>query len=277
MRKHTGLQRKITVCLALICLTCMAAIALASIGDAVWPQADGVNEKSKGGLTVDYSHAQDGYVMVKGPESDKKLKLRISRGKATMTYDLNSNGEYEVFPLQLGSGEYKCVLFKNAKGKKYSQEGSVSFKAELSREDAAFLCPSQYVNYTAETQAALLSEEICAGLESDREKFEAVRAYIQNNYAYDFVKASTVTGGTMPDIDGCYEKKMGICQDLAAMAACMLRVQGVPTKLIIGYVGKNYYHAWNGVLIDGEEILYDPTLDLNGISGNQKYTIERFY
>lgn len=277
MRKHTGLQWKITVCLALICLTCMAAIALASIGDAVWPQADGVNEKSDGGLTVDYSHAQDGYVMVKGPESDKRLKLRISRGKATMTYDLNSNGEYEVFPLQLGSGEYQCVLFKNAKGKKYSQEGKVKFKVELSREDAAFLCPSQWVNYTAETQAVLLSEEICAGLESDREKFDAIRAYIQSNYVYDFVKAATVTGGTMPDIDGCYETKMGICQDLAAMAACMLRVQGIPTKLIIGYVGKNYYHAWNGVIIDGEEILYDPTLDLNAVSGNQKYTIERFY
>jgi len=255
----------------------MAAIALASIGDAVWPQADGVNEKSDGGLTVDYSHAQDGYIMVKGPETDKRLKLRISRGKSTMTYDLNGSGEYEVFPLQLGSGEYQCVLFKNAKGKKYSQEGKAKFKVELAREDAPFLCPSQYVNYTAETQAVLLSEEICAGLGSDQEKFEAVRAYIQSNYAYDFVKASTVEGGTLPDIDGCYEKKMGICQDLAAMAACMLRVQGIPTKLVIGYVGKNYYHAWNGVIIDGEEILYDPTLDLNAISGNQKYRIERFY
>lgn len=277
MREHTGLQRKLSVCLALICLMCMATIALASIGDAVWPQADGEKEESSGGLTVDYSHAQDGYVMVKGPVTDKRLKLRISRGKATMTYDLNGEGEYEVFPLQLGSGKYQCALFKNAKGKKYAQDGKVSFKVELSREDAAFLCPSQYVNYTAQTQAAQLSDEICAGLGSDQEKFEAIRAYIQSNYVYDFVKASTVTGGTMPDIDDCYEKKMGICQDLAAMAACMLRVQGIPTKLVIGYVGKNYYHAWNGVIIDGKEILYDPTLDLNGIAGNQKYTIERFY
>ena len=38
---------------------------------------------------------------------------------------------------------------------------------------------------------------------------------------YDYVKAATVAGGTLPDIDGCYEKKMGICQDLAALAACI--------------------------------------------------------
>lgn len=63
----------------------------------------------------------------------------------------------------------------------------------------------------------------------DREIFETIRGYIKANYMYDYVKAATVAGGTLPDIDGCYEKKMGICQDLAALAACMLRVQGVPT------------------------------------------------
>ena len=277
MRKHTGLQWKTAVCLALICLMGMAVIALASLGNAIWPQADGAKVRSAGGLTVDYSHAQDGYIMAKGAVSTKKLKVRITLGETTMTYDLNGNGEYEVFPLQLGSGEYQCVLYKNTTGKKYAQDGRITIQVTLGREDAALLCPNQYVDYTADTKAAQISEEICAGLESDQEKFEAVRAYIKNNYVYDFVKAATVAGGTMPDIDGCYDKKMGICQDLAAMAACMLRVQGVPVKLVIGYVGKNYYHAWNSVIIDGEEKLYDPTLDLNGIMGNQTYTVERFY
>lgn len=78
----------------------------------------------------------------------------------------------------------------------------------------------------------------------DREIFETIRGYIKANYMYDYVKAATVAGGTLPDIDGCYEKKMGICQDLAALAACMLRVQGVPTRLMVGYAGK-MYHAWN--------------------------------
>ncbi len=279
MREHTGLPKKIAVCLVLSCLTCMAAIAFASIANAVWPRADGKQKASSGGLLVDYSNAQDGYIMVKGPVSKKKLKVRISLGKTLMTYDLNGNGEYEVYPLQLGSGTYQCVLYINSSGKKYAQDGTVSFKVTLKQANAPFLCPNQYVDYTAKTKVVQLSEEICAGLETDQEKFEAVREYIKKNYVYDFVKAATVhkQSETMPDIDGCYKKKMGICQDLAAMAACMLRVQGVPTKYVVGYVGKNSYHAWNSVIIDGEELLYDPTLDLNGIAGNQTYTVERFY
>ena len=82
--------------------------------------------------------------------------------------------------------------------------------------------------------------------------------------------------GTLPDIDGCYESKMGICQDLAAMAACMLRVQGIPTRLMIGYAGK-MYHAWNTVIINGEEVLYDPTLELSAIDSGLTYTVERYY
>lgn len=277
MRKHTGLRQGIAVCLALFYLTSMMAVVLATLSDSVWPEASGTSQRTSGGLTVDFSNAEDGYIMVKGPVSKKKLKVRIALGEQTMTYDLNGQGEYEVFPLQLGSGTYQCTLYKNASGKKYAQDGKVSIQVTLSAENAPFLCPNQYVSYTAETKAVQLSEELCAGLESDREKFEAVRAYIKSGYVYDFVKAATVAGGTMPDIDGCYEKRMGICQDLAALAACMLRAQGVPTKFIIGYVGKNSYHAWNGVIIDGEEILYDPTLDLNGIAANQTYTVERFY
>ena len=82
--------------------------------------------------------------------------------------------------------------------------------------------------------------------------------------------------GTLPDIDGCYASKTGICQDLAALAACMLRVQGIPTRLMIGYAGK-MYHAWNTVIINGEEVLYDPTLELSAIDSGLTYTVERYY
>ncbi len=276
MRRNAGLQRLAAVCLMMFGLLGWTVMALASQGKAIWPEAGGKDVKSSDGLTVDVTHAADGYILAKGPVTNKRLKLRISMGEVTLTYDLNSNGEYEVFPLQLGSGTYRCDLYKNASGKKYSKAGNVSVKVSLQDENAAFLVPNQYVNYTPETLAVQLSEEICAGLETDREKFEAVRAYIKSGYVYDFVKAVTVKPQTMPDIEGCMEKKMGICQDLAALAACMLRVQGIPTKFIIGYAGQSY-HAWNGVLIDGEEVFYDPTLELNGIAGNQTYTVERFY
>ena len=141
---------------------------------------------------------------------------------------------------------------------------------------APFLCPNQYVNYTPDTEAVQTSYELCAGMTDPQEIFETIQAYIKANYLYDYVKAETVKSGTLPDIDGCYESKMGICQDLAALAACMLRVQGIPTRLMIGYAGK-MYHAWNTVIINGEEVLYDPTLELSAIDSGLTYTVERYY
>ena len=43
-------------------------------------------------------------------------------GDGIYTYDLNNEGEYEVFPLQLGNGIYECEVYKNVKGTKYSKE-----------------------------------------------------------------------------------------------------------------------------------------------------------
>ena len=68
---------------------------------------------------------------------------------------------------------------------------------------------------------------------------------------------------------------MGICQDLAAVTACMLRVQGVPARLVIGYADK-YYHAWNTVVVNGEEVFFDPTHAVGAIDA-KKYQTERMY
>ncbi len=276
MQKNLGLRRRLLAFLLMVCLLGIGAAAFAA-GGAIWPEASGSKSETSGALTVDSSHAQDGYIMAKAEKSDKRLKLRIAKDGQTLTYDLNGEGEYEVFPLQMGSGTYECSLFRNASGKKYAQDGKVSVEAELSSEYAAFLCPNQYVSYTPDTPVVALGEEICGGLSGAKEKLEAVREYMKSRYTYDFDKAKKVKSGMLPDIDGCYESGMGICQDLAALSACILRTQGVPTKLVIGYVGKNYYHAWNGVIIDGEEILYDPTLELGAIPTDQRYTVERFY
>ena len=49
-----------------------------------------------------------------------------------------------------------------------------------------------------------------------------------------------------PDPDETMKTGKGICFDYAALAAAMLRSQGIPTKLIFGYVSPDdLYHAWN--------------------------------
>ena len=269
-------KRSAAVCLLAVFAICFAVVAAALLEDVIWPEASGEKVLTSSELTVDCSHSDIGYFMAKGAKK-KGLKLRVSKGGAQLMYDLNADGEWEVFPLQMGDGKYNIALFTNVSGNKYASSGSVDLDVKLTDPETVYLVTNQYVEYTPDTEAVAKSEELCEGLETDEEKFEAIRAYIRENYTYDFDKARTVTGGTLPSVDYLWENGMGICQDLAAAAACMLRVQGIPTQLVIGYVNRNYYHAWNSVLIDGEQILYDPTADLNAIPANPSYTVERFY
>ena len=95
-------------------------------------------------------------------------------------------------------------LFENVSGKKYAAEGKVTVSVKLDDPYAPFLGPNQYVHYTQDTEAVKTSYALCEGMTDDREIFETIRGYIKANYMYDYVKAATVAGGTLPDIDGCY-------------------------------------------------------------------------
>ena len=263
------------VCVALFLM--QAVLGYASLPNAHWPSADGTSKKSDGSLTIDASHADEGYIMVKGPKTSKRLKLRVKFDDQTLDYDLSGEGEYEVIPLQLGSGKYTCTLYKNVSGKKYAQDGRVTVKADMADPNTAFLYPNQYVNYNEDTAAVQMSAELCAGLSTQQECYETITQFIKTGFVYDYVKMVTVQAGTMPDIDDCFTKRMGICQDLAAVTACMLRVQGIPARMMIGTLENGTYHAWVVAVVDGQEILFDPTAELSAVAKDQEYTIERFY
>ena len=78
--------------------------------DAIWPRQSGTNVLTSKSLVVDASNASQGYIMARGDAGNKRLKLRVTQGKYKLTYDLNTSGDYEVFPLQLGDGSYTVVL-----------------------------------------------------------------------------------------------------------------------------------------------------------------------
>ena len=263
------------VLLVLLLWLFLCVTAQASSMDAVWPESSGIDVRTDGKLVVDDSNMDKGYVMVKTAEpSSHALKVTVSRDSWQLIYDLNSEGEYEVFPLQQGSGQYEIALFENVKGKKFSSEGKVVLDAQMTDENAAFLVPNQYVDYELWTSAVQKSDEICAGM-SPEQALEAVESFISSEFSYDFVRAKTISSGEKPDIDYCYDNRMGICQDLAAVTACMLRVQGVPTRLVIGYADK-YYHAWTTAVVNGEEVFFDPTNAVGAIDA-KKYQTERMY
>jgi len=253
-----------------------SAYALAAL---LLPEAPGTTVYQKNGTTVDASHSDRGYIMVKQKKTNKKLKCRVSLGGDTMTYDLNSDGGYEVYPLQLGSGKYKVQVFSQVSGSKYSPVSSLSFKAEIADETLPYLYPNQYVNYSKSTLAVQKAAELCAGLDGEREKFDVCYRYVVTHVVYDYIRAiaagSGQLDGYLPDVDDVYTNNKGICFDFAAILAAMLRSQGVPTKLVIGYADQTY-HAWNEVYLDGGWQRCDPTSEVCAVTV-KTYTTKRIY
>lgn len=256
-------------------LAALLALILACGAAFAWPEAPGTLVQSGGGACVDSSNARDGYLCVKHDSSDQKFKLRISKGDMAYTYDLAADGAYEVFPLQMGSGSYQVAVYRQVKGTQYVQVFTCTVRVELVSENAAFLCPSQYVWYTADSQAVQKAEEVCADLDSARDEADAVYRYIVDHFIYNYMRALTVGSGYVPDIDQVLSEKMGICFDFAALMACMLRVEDIPTRVVIGYADDNY-HAWDEVLLGGDWVRYDPTAEITN-TNVETYTAERYY
>ena len=276
MRKYCILCMGVTVFFLTLLFFGTGTVARASSADAVWPESSGEVIQSDGKLVIDASHMDLGYVMccVDAP-TDRSLKIRVTFSNgAQLMYDLNNAGDYEVFPLQLGSGNYEFALFQSAKGGKYSAEGKITLQAKLSDENAAFLVPNQYVDYVQTTNAVLKSDELA----TQGDIYNRVCDFMSGEFSYDFARAKMISqqgGFFLPDIENCFDARSGVCQDLSAIMVCMLRVQGIPARLMIGYADK-YYHAWTVALVDGQEVFFDPTAAINALQAS-KYTIERFY
>lgn len=225
-------------------------------------------------VTIDASNTNQGYIMLKfKSDTDKKIKVQINKDGDTYTYDLPTDGSYSVLPLTQGDGVYKVKVFENVVSSQYALAYQKSITVKLENEYLPFLYPNQYVNFTKESQTVKKAEELAKDAQDELEVVSTIYNYVINNFDYDYDKAQTVKSGYLPDVDNILKTKKGICFDYTAVMCCMLRSLGIPTKLVIGYMG-NIYHAWISVYIkdigwvnniiqfDGKDWkLMDPTLD----------------
>ena len=269
-------QRSSRVSASLVAFTLFIALCAAvAVTAALYPSADAITVLQDQDTVMDASHADQGYIMVRHSPTKKALKLRVIKGDSTYTYNLASDDAFETFPLTAGSGTYQVQVFKQVSGKRYANDASFRFQADIVDETLPFLYPNQYVWYTEASEAVARSMALCEGLNGVPDKVEAIRSFVADTVVYDFHRASTVQSGYIPDIDDVLAKREGICFDYAALTACMLRVQGIPTQLVIGYAD-TIYHAWNLVLVDGAWQRVDTTADANSMKV-KKYTEERVY
>ena len=201
-------------------------------------------EEMEEGL-LDCSALSEGYVALSAQE-ENRLKFQVSLGGEIYTYDLPSDGTPAVFPLNMGSGTYQFQLLRCVGGTKYARVWETSRGVTLADEFVPFLVPSQMVNYNGKSACVAKAWELTKACSSDVDVASAIYAYLVNSISYDDAKASSVEKGYLPDPDTTLETGKGICFDYAALAAAMLRSQGIPCQLITGYVGQQeLYHAWN--------------------------------
>ncbi|MDL2237761.1 transglutaminase-like domain-containing protein [Christensenellaceae bacterium OttesenSCG-928-K19] len=231
-------------------------------------------------VDIDISNKDKGYVVVHYVGDSAKVKLIITKvgGDIDYKYDLTKDA-YEVFPLSEGSGEYEIGVYEIIQGTQYTQIFKDTFSAEIADEFLPALYPNQYVNFSADSQAVKIAQEVTANATDDFNAVEHIYNYAVNNIEYDRDKAELAQqgqlSGYLPNVDQTLVDAKGICFDYAAVVSAMLRSQGIPSKLVIGYADDRY-HAWIRVHIDGvgwvdaiefsgeDWVLMDPTLASTG-------------
>lgn len=200
---------------------------------------------SDGAATIDISHLADGYVAARATDT-ARLKFQIICGQSTYNYDLDSAGTSGIFPLSCGDGSYTFRVMRNTSGDKYVEVQSVTADVSMRDEFQPFLRNNVICNYAEGSRCVQMADRFRTESTTELDLVTKIYDYITDNITYDYDKAGTVETGYLPDPDGVLSAKKGICFDYASLAAAMMRSQGIPCKIVTGYVDPdNIYHAWN--------------------------------
>ncbi len=206
---------------------------------------DHASAQGENGVLIDLSGISMGYVAVSA-ESDVRMKFRVEMGEQIYDYDLPSDGTPAVYPLQCGNGSYIFRALANTVGTKYAEAYCVETQVRLKDDFQPFLRPSQYADYDEDSICVEVAAELASQQPDALGVVEAVFEYICEHVTYDKEKATHVKRGYLPSPDETLSTGKGICFDYASLVAAMLRSQGIPTKIVFGYVQPNdLYHAWN--------------------------------
>ena len=122
-------------------------------------------------------------------------------------------------------------------------------------------------------RTAELTMKLTGHLTDPREKAEAIYSYFKNGFSYTLKPGRTGFPGRNHVDFFLTEGKSGFCVHYAEAMAIMLRMAGIPSRIVSGYAGgetvpdlnlviiREYdAHAWAEAFIDGHWVSYDPVL-----------------
>lgn len=249
------------------------------------PEAPGTSLMGNSSIEIDVSNISQGYLMARYVGNGAKVKFFIETpDQVRYTYDLPASQSYAALPLTAGNGTYTLDVREHIEGDLYSNLYMDTIDVSIDNEFSPFLYPNQYTWFTQDSQTVSKASDLTRGVKNGLEAVGAVYDFVITNISYDEEKARTVESGYLPAVDETLESGKGICFDYAALMTAMLRSQGIPTKLEIGYSGE-VYHAWistwlkekgwveNIIEFDGKNwSLIDPTL----AAGNKPSSVKKY-
>jgi len=230
---------------------------------ALYPTASGTKVFESSRIKVDYGNSRFGYMIVTCiGEQTLSFKLRLSKDDRTVLFEMRG-GSTDTIPFIFGSGKYDIEAFAKVQSPAYARILKGSIDVQLISPDIVFRYPNQKVNYTKHSLIVLDTENTLKkfNMQTESEKMTLMYNWILNNFKYDTELARNVQPGYLPDPDRTLLTRKGICCDIAAMFAAMMRSQGILCKYVTGWVtmptGQTPYHAYNEVYIDGDAKFID--------------------
>lgn len=213
------------------------------------PSADGKKTLGSDEITIDISNTSCGYVMAAYHGTAAQVNIQITGPDGvTYLYFVSEKDTYTAMPLSAGDGSYIVDVYEQIEGDMYSNILSDVVDVTLDNEFTPFLYSNQFVYFTEDTRAVAKGNELAAGCADDLAITTQIYNFVVDNTEYDYDKAASVTSPYYPDVDETMDTGKGICFDYSALMCAMLRTQGIPCKLNIGYAN-DVYHAWISVYL----------------------------
>jgi len=209
--------------------------------------------------------------MISNYQETKKFKVCVEKGETKYYYSVR-NRPQENLPLQMGAGSYTVTTLENVSGNQYKIVSKTTLSMENKSPTDVYKNSIQIVDWQLTMKCILKAKELTKDAKTDMEKFNALYAFMVNNFVYDYDKIPTLTADYLPDNETTFTVKKGICYDYSSLFGAMLRSVGIPAKLCMGYTTYlgNEYHAWNEVYLDGKWQSVDTTSDAVYVKAKKK-------
>ena len=253
--------------IVMIAFTCVLIGLAETKVEAATSSSEVFHDNENGILTVKYNN-----------KDHIKMKISVTKDKKSYYYNLN-DGENEIdVPLSMGNGCYTVKILKNIVDNRYSVVMKTSIDLKLEDDKVVFTQSNVIVDFKLTDKSIEKADSLTKNCKTEEEVIDTIYQFVVENFVYDYenVKQKAATIGYIPDIEIIYQNKTGICYDISAIMAAMMRSQGITVKLVTGYT-KNIdgYHAWNSIYdsSQGSWLAVDGTYDIGMIRLKNKYSM----